>query len=204
MSCCQGSCSCGKGEKTPVEESIHLVQVSVSQDKIFGFDWMKNPEKLVLEEEVVEIRFKSNRKVFYRNRPGLELEKDDRVVVETDWGQDLGTVILSGKQAKNRFEKQSEKISKSQLGKISHKATTVDLELWLSAKKRERNSLLEARRVSSELGLEMSISDVEFQGDGRKAVVYFSASRSLDSQELAHRLSTSFSAKVEMGQTGII
>ncbi len=67
-----------------------------------------------MDEEVVEIRFKSNRKVFYRNRIGLELKKDDRIVVETEGGYDLGTVSLSGSLAGKRFDQQSEADDKSQ------------------------------------------------------------------------------------------
>jgi len=204
MSCCQGSCSCGKGDQFSVEQSIYLVQIASSQSVHSSFDWTKSPEKLVLEEEVVEVRFKSNRKVFYKNRMGLDLAKDDRIVVETEGGYDLGTVSLSGKLAGKRFEQQSGSNDKSQLANISRRATLEDLEHWLSAKKRERSSLLEARRISQNLGLEMSISDIEFQGDGQKANIYFSSKKSLDSQELVYLLSSAFKVKVEMNQTGII
>lgn len=187
-----------------MEQSTRLVQLASSQSVLSSFDWTKSPEKLVLEEEVVEIRFKSNRKVFYKNRMGLELAKDDRIVVETEGGYDLGTVSLSGKLAGKRFEQLSEAGDKSKLEKVSRRATLEDLELWLAAKKREREGLLEARRIAAELGLEMGIGDVEFQGDGRKAIVYFTADRALDFRKLVHRFDSAFGVKVEMSQTGTI
>lgn len=204
MSCCEGSCSCGKGNQSSMEQSIHLVQLASSQSVLSSFDWTKSPEKLVIEEEVVEVRFKSNRKVFYKNRMGLELAKDDRIVVKTEGGYDLGTVSLSGKLAGKRFEQQAETVDKSKLEKISRRATLEDLELWLTAKKQERNGLQEARRIAAELGLEIGIGDVEFQGDGRKAIVYFTTEKRLDFRELIRRFASAFGVKVEMSQTGII
>ncbi len=204
MSCCQGSCSCGKGDRTSVDENIRLVQLPTNQGILSSFDWMKGPEMLAVDEEVVEIRFKSNRKVFYRNRIGLELKKDDRIVVETEGGYDLGTVSLSGSLAGKRFDQQSEADDKSQLDRIYRLATQEDLDHWLTAKMREREGLLEVRRIASELGLEMGIGDVEFQGDGSRARVYFTAERSVNFQELGHRFASAFKVKVEMRQIGVI
>ena len=187
-----------------MEQSIHLVQLVDSQSMRSSFDWTKSPEKLVLEQEVVEIRFKSNRKKFFKNRIGLELAKDDRIVVETEGGYDLGTVSLSGKLAGKKFEQESEAGDISKLKKILRRATWEDLELWLTAKKKERKSLLEARRIAAELGLELAIGDVEFQGDGRKAIIYFTTEMSLDVRELVRRYASAFGVKVEMSQTGII
>jgi cell fate regulator YaaT (PSP1 superfamily) len=204
MSCCQGSCSCGKGDRSPVEENIHLVQLPTNQGVLSSFDWTNGPENLTVDDEVVEIRFKSNRKVFYSNRIGLELKKDDRIVVETNGGHDLGTVSLSGSLARKRFEQQSEADDKSQLKKIYRLATQDDIDIWLAAKKRERNSLQEARRIVSELGLDMGIGDVEFQGDGQKATLYFNAERREELGELVRLFASTLRVKVEMRQTGII
>ncbi len=165
---------------------------------------MKGPEMLAVDEEVVEIRFKSNRKVFYRSRIGIELKKDDRIVVETEGGYDLGTVSLSGSLAGKRFDQQSEADDKSQLDRIYRIATREDLDHWLTAKMRKREGLLEVRKIASELGLEMGIGDVEFQGDGSRETVYFTAERSVDFRELVHRFASAFKVKVEMRQIGVI
>lgn len=187
-----------------MEENIHLVQLPTNQGVLSSFDWTNGPENLTVDDEVVEIRFKSNRKVFYNNRIGLELNKDDRIVVETDGGYDLGTVSLLGSLARKRFEQQSEADDKSQLKKIYRLATQDDIDIWLAAKKRERNSLLEARRIASELGIEMGIGDVEFQGDGQKATLYFNAERREEFGELVRMFASTLRVKVEIRQTGII
>ena len=86
MSCCGGSCSCGKGNQSPVQENLTLVQMSTSQGMLSTHDLFKGLESFTVNEEVVEIRFKNSRKAFFRNLRGDILQKDDRVVVEVDGG----------------------------------------------------------------------------------------------------------------------
>ena len=203
MGCCEGSCSCGKGEQSPLEENAHLVQLSTNQGKLSTFEWMKGLKDLSVDEEVVEIRFKNNRTAFYRNRFGFTLSKDDRIVVEVEGGHDLGTVSLTGGLADKRFQQKNGYNNKSGLSKVYRKATQVDLDNWLRAKKRERDVLLEARKISNEMGLEMSISDVEFQGDGRKMTVYYTADSRVDFRELIRKYASAFKAKVEIRQVGV-
>lgn len=126
-----------------MEKNIHLVQLPTNQGLLSTFDWKKGPGDLAVDEEVVKIRFKNNRK-----------------------------------------------------------ASPMDLEKWMKAKKREREVLLEARRISSELGLKINISDVEFQGDGRKATVVYRAEGRVDFRELIRLYTAAFRVKVEMRQAG--
>ena len=203
MGCCEGSCSCGKGNQTPVEENIRFVQLPANQGKLPTFDAMKGLGNLVVDEEVVEIRFKNNRKLFFRNRPGLSVARDDRIVVEVESGHDLGTVTLTGSMADKQFRQKVPSGSKASLSKVYRKATKADLENWLKAKKRERDTLLEARKIAGNLGLSMSISDAEFQGDGRKVTIFYTSEGRVDFRELVRKYASAFGAKIEMRQIGV-
>ncbi len=200
MSCCGGECSCGKGNKTPAEESVHLVQLPASQGKLSGYDWGSGLKNLAVEEEIVEVRFKNMRKGFFKNRFGLELLRDDRIVVETDGGHDVGTVTLTGSTAAKQFDIKIESTNRSGLLRVYRKATGVDLENWLKAKREERDVLLESRKIASNMGLEMSISDVEFRSDGQEVSIFYTAGEGVDYRELVQKYASAFRVKVEMRQ----
>ena len=202
MGCCEGSCSCGKGSQSPVQENLALVQMSTSQGMLSTHDWMKDLGSFTVKEEVAEIRFKNNRKAFFRNPQGIRLNKDDRVVLETEGGHDLGTISLSGDLAEKKFEQKFISSHKSTLNQIYRKATSVDLDKWLGAKRRERNVLLESRSIARELGLEMSIGDVEFRGDGKKVTICYTADGRVDYRELIRKYATAFRVRIEMKQIG--
>ena len=153
MGCCEEGCSCGKGNQSPVQEHLTFVQMSTDQGMLSTTDWMRNLGSFTLEEEVLEIRFKNNRKIFCRNNQGIRLQKDDRVVVEVEVGHDLGTVSLSGELAEKQYELKSKGASKTSLQQIFRKATLLDLEKWLGAKRREREVLLESRKIANDLQL---------------------------------------------------
>jgi len=165
-------------------------------------DFFKGLETLTVDEEVVEIRFKNSRKAFFKNNRGDMLLKDDRVVVEVEGGHDLGTVSLTGELADRQFNQKTPGIKKSTLKQIYRKATAIDLENWLSAKRRERDVLLQSRSIASDLKLEMSISDVEFQGDGKKVTIFYTAENRVDFRELIRKYATAFRVKIEMRQIG--
>ena len=200
MGCCEGSCSCGKGNQSPEEENVHLVQMSTNQGLLPTFDWMKNLGSLTVDEEVIEVRFKNNRKDFFRNPVGISIAKDDRVVLEVEGGHDVGTVALSGAMAEKQFLQKKGKSSKNDLSKVYRKVTQVDTDNWLQAKRRERDVLMEARSIASSLGLEMSISDVEFQGDGKKVTIYYTADHRVDFRELIKKYASTFRVRIEMKQ----
>lgn len=201
MSCCGGSCSCGKNKGNLAEESIRLVQVPANDAKLPAFDWTKGMDLISVEVELVELRFKNNRKAFYRNIGGLALAKDDRILVESGDGHDMGTVSLSGKAARKRFEKSGAK--PSSLSKVIRRATERDLERWLNAKKREYGVMQEARKLAFSMGQEINITDVEFRGDGLRVRIYYTAAESVDLRGLVRKYTTSFGVKVEMYRNGI-
>jgi cell fate regulator YaaT (PSP1 superfamily) len=130
------------------------------------------------------------------------LKKDDRIVVEADGGHDLGTVTLTGDLAEKQFRQKEPSGEKDTLKKVYRKATQADLENWLNSKRRERDVLLEARRLAGEMSLSMSIGDVEFQGDGRRVTIYYTAENRVDFRELVKRYASAFMAKIEMRQIG--
>ena len=179
-------------------ENKHLVQFSDNLGMLTVNDWMNIPGALWIDEEVVEIRFKKNRKEFFRNRPGLSLERDDRVVVELEGGYDLGTVYQVGEAVNRLFEEEEGGKTKSELNKVHRKATKEDLQKWLDAKRKERDMLVQARRLSVEAGLRMNISDVEFQGDGRKATLYYTSGNSVDLKQLMRHHASAFQVKIEL------
>ncbi len=203
MACCEGSCSCGKGSLSPVQENLTLVQMTASQEMLSTHEWMTDLGSFTVKEEVVEVRFKNSRKVFYRNPQGIRLNKDDRVVLETEGGHDLGTISLSGDLAEKQFEQKHSSSHKSNLKQIYRKATEVDLDKWLDAKRRERKVWLESRSMAHALGLEMSIGDVEFRGDGKKVTISYTADGRVDFRELIRKYAIAFGVRIEMKQIGV-
>lgn len=201
MSCCGGSCSCGKNKESVAEEKISLVQLPAGEAVLPVFDWSKGMDHLSFDVELVELRFKNMRKVFYRNTGGLALDKDDRVLVESGDGFDLGTLSLSGKAARKRFEKSGGELST--LSNVSRRATERDLERWLKAKGREFEVLTEARKLALNMGHEMNITDVDFRGDGLRVRIFYTTAASVDLRGLLRKYSSSFGVKVEMYQNGI-
>jgi hypothetical protein len=202
MSCCSGGCGCGKRSHTPAQEQIFLAQLDTSRGMLATHDWMKGLSNLKVEEEVIEVRFKNNRKEFYRNGRMLRLKKDDRIVVDVEGGHDVGTVSLTGELARKRFEKNASGKQLSALNQVYRIANETDLEKWLDARKNDRQALLRCRELADSLGLQMSISDVEFRGDGKKITVYYTADGRVDFRELLKRLMAAFKMKIELRQIG--
>ena len=200
MSCCEGSCSCGKGNQTPAQENIHLVQLSTSQGMLSTFDWMKGLGNLTIDEEVVEVRFKNNRKAFFRNPHGLIIAKDDRVVVEVEGGHDVGTISLTGEHAKKQLQKKEAGLEKSSLRPAYRTANKADLETWLDARKHDRETLVKCRERAKYLQLDMRISDVEIRGDGKKVTIYYTTNGRIDLRELLKVCMNEFRMKIEFRQ----
>lgn len=202
MGCSEGSCSCGKGKKAPVQKNQRLIQMSPGQGMWSTEDLIQGLGSLKVKEEVLEVRFKNMRKDFFRNPHGFRLKKDDRVAVETEGGFDLGTIFLAGELAEKQYERKHSSHKKASLKQIYRKATEVDLEKWLSAKRMERTVLLESRSIADKLNLEMSIGDVEFQGDGKKVTVYYTADGRVDYRPLIREYVATFRTRIEMKQVG--
>ncbi len=202
MACCSGGCGCGKKASDPIVEQIYFAQLPSTSGMLPSHDWMKGFPTLKPEEEIVEVRFKNSRKEFYSNRRLLSLKKDDRVVVDAGGGHDLGTITLTGDLARKNYQKKMNHQDPGELNQVYRIAKEADLENWLSARKKDHEALKRSREVARDLGLEMSISDVEFRGDGRKLTVFYTADGRVDFRELLKKYMHEFNVKIEMKQIG--
>jgi len=152
--------------------------------------------------DVVEVRFKNSRKEFFRNTNGLSLNVGDVVAVEANSGHDIGTVSLTGELVRLQMKKRNQKIDSEEIKKIYRKAKQNDLDKWQEARSLETSSMYRARTIALSLGLEMKLSDVEYQGDKSKAVFYYTAEARVDFRELIKVLAEEFRVRIEMRQIG--
>ena len=150
--------------------------------------------------DVVEIRFKGSRKGFFRNTEQLDFTLDDLVVVQADTGYDVGHVSLKGELVKLQLKKKGLTERSEVIRDIHRVANERDIAKWEEAKEMEVKTQYKAREIAIELGLEMKISDVEYQGDKRKATFYYTAEGRVDFRELIKRLADTFKVKIEMRQ----
>lgn len=171
-------------------------------NKLEVFDWLAGMElSSVQQERIVEVRFKSTRKEFFRFGTDFSPIIGDSVVVESAHGFDIGAVSLTGELVAVQMKRKN--ISqKSQLLRVKTLATQAELDLWKTAQEKENDSMVQARKVARDLGLEMKISDVEYQGDGKKATFYYTSDGRVDFRELVKVLAGNFKIRVEMKQIG--
>ena len=155
------------------------------------------------DEEWVEVHFKNTRKGFFVNSLHLSLKKGDLVTVEASPGQDIGTVCTVGKMVELRMRKTGYNPAKNPRLKVFRIAKTNDLERFEEVRGREQETMIRTREITKELGLDMKISDVEFQGDGQKAIFYYIADQRVDFRQLIKRLAETFHIRVEMRQIGV-
>lgn len=169
--------------------------------KLNVYDWLKEIPKGIQKENIYEIRFKNTRKEYFVNSSGLRLGVGDIVAVEASPGHDIGIVSLGGQLVLHQLKKL--KISPSYDFKaIYRKAKPNDIEKWKEAIERETPTMIDARKISSRLNLNMKIGDVEFQGDKTKAVFYYIADERVDFRQLIRDLADKFRVRVEMRQIG--
>ena len=151
--------------------------------------------------DLVEVQFKNTRKAYFHNSEGLPLKKGDIVAVESNPGHDIGVVSLTGKlvplQMKHANLKANEEIRK-----IYRLARENDMERYAEAKAREHDTMIQSRQIAKDLGLEMKIGDVEYQGDGNKAIFYYIADERVDFRQLIKDLAAAFHVRIEMKQIG--
>ena len=172
--------------------------------KLDAYDWMKDMPFPDEKEPFyyVEIRFKYNRREFFSYEPDLELQEGDVVAVEAEQGHDIGIVSLIGEVV--RFQMQRKGISLSMtFKKVYRKARIQDIERWIQSIERENKTLTQTRQIIRDLQLEMKLDDLEFRGDGTKAIFYYTAAKRIDFRELIKILAERFRVKVEMKQIGI-
>ncbi len=169
--------------------------------KLKVYDWLHDVPEGALATDIVEIRFKNTRKDFYKNVNGLNLKIGDVVAVEASPGHDIGTVSLTGQLVYAQLNKY--RVSPDiEFKKIYRKAKPADVEKWKSSIAREPYTMLRARQIAEDLKLDMKIGDVEFQGDGTKAIFYYIADERVDFRELIKVFAEQFKIRIEMKQIG--
>jgi cell fate regulator YaaT (PSP1 superfamily) len=172
-------------------------------NKLNVYDWLSDielPENYV-PFNIVEINFKGGRKEYYRNTNNLELYNKDLVIVDSEMGYDVGSVSLKGELVKLQLKKRG--ITEEQVDKnIQRVATEKEIEKYQEAKFREAPILERARTIALQLGLAMKLSDIEFQGDNRKVVFFYTAENRVDFRELIKQYADEFKVRIEMRQIG--
>ena len=169
--------------------------------KLEVYDWLSgvNQEQF---NEFFEVRFKNTRKGIYRNASGQSIKTGDMVIVEAANGHDLGIVTLEGPIVGRQMKCKRINPETYEFKKIYRKAKQFDIERWQEAIAREHETMIRSRQIAAELGLEMKIGDVEFQGDGTKAIFYYIADGRVDFRQLIKVFAEEFRIRIEMKQIG--
>lgn len=171
-------------------------------NKLNTYDWFKDidlPENYT-PFDIIEIRFKGSRKEFFRNVNHFELYTGDAVVVESDLGHDIGHVSLTGELVRLQLRKAEMTEDNAAIKKIYRIATEADKEKYTEFKAKEPSTLEKARTIALELKLEMKLSDIEFQADGKKVIFFYTAEERVDFRELIKRYAADFKTRIEMRQ----
>ncbi len=169
--------------------------------KLSVFDWLSTIQAPKQNKcNFVEVRFKNDRKSYYNNANNLPLHIGSVVTVESNPGHDIGVVSLTGELVKIQMKKKH--FSEDAALKIYRVATQKDVEIWQDARKKEDQTKIQARKIAKNLGLEMKITDVEYQGDGSKATFYYTAEGRVDFRQLIKEYASSFKTKIDMKQIG--
>ena len=170
-------------------------------DKLNTYDWMADLPDNAIATDLVEVQFNPPRKGYYLNVNHLQLQKGDIVAVESSPGHDIGTVTMTGRLVHLQLKKANLKPG-TELKKIYRKARPVDMDKFNEAKAREHATMIESRQIALSLGLQMKIGDVEYQGDGNKAIFYYIADGRVDFRQLIKVLADRFHVRIEMKQIG--
>lgn len=181
-----GSCGCSKKQ----------------DNKLNTYDWLCDVPDAENATDYVEVQFKNTRKGYYVNNSKLPLEKGDVVAVEASPGHDIGTVTLTGKLVLLQMKKNNVRTEGVEPKKIYRKAKQSDLEKYEEAKSKEHETMIKSRQIAADLGLNMKIGDVEYQGDSNKAIFYYIADERVDFRQLIKVLAETFRVRIEMKQIG--
>lgn len=207
MAC--GSCSSGRGNSNAdgVPAGCNnngSCGTSGGCNKLNVFDWLGNMSLPQGQEpcDVMEIRFKNSRKEFFRNVNNLTLNVGDVVAVEASPGHDVGVVSITGELVRLQMKKKGVSFDSEEIKKVYRKAKQQDIDKWREAQALEVDTMYKARTLALRLGLQMKISDVEYQGDKSKAVFYYTADGRVDFRELIKVLAEEFKVRIEMRQIG--
>lgn len=165
-------------------------------------DWLSDLPENVSEGDLVEVQFKNTRKGYYHNVDHLPLKKGDKVAVDASPGHDIGEVTLVGMLVPKQMKKYRIDLSRYEIHNIYRIATEQDLQRAAEAHAKEQETMIRARQFAKDLGLEMKVGDVEYQGDGAKAIFYYIADGRVDFRQLIKVYAEAFRVRIEMKQIG--
>ena len=184
--CARGLCAKGVGR---------------SDHQLNTYDWLADVPGNAESTDLVEVQFKNTRKAYYHNVNGLDLKKGDWVAVEANPGHDIGVVSMTGRLVTSQIKKANLK-SADDIKKVYRFAKDTDMDRYREAKSREEATMIQSRQIAKDLGLQMKIGDVEYQGDGNKAIFYYIADERVDFRQLIKVLAETFHVRIEMKQIG--
>ena len=193
---CSRGCEVGRNEAGEVECTYRR-----GCCKLEVYDWLEgiNQEQY---NDYFEVRFKNTRKAIYKNGSGQSIKTGDLVIVEAANGHDLGIVTLEGPIVGRQMKSKRINPETFEFKRIYRKAKLFDIERWQEAIAREHETMIRSRQIAAELGLDMKIGDVEFQGDGSKAIFYYIADGRVDFRQLIKVFAEEFRIRIEMKQIG--
>ena len=196
-----GSCGTNNGSHSPGCGNNGSCSTG-SCNKLNVYNWLTD---MVLPEDykpfnIVEVRFKGSKKLFYKNVKGLELFTGDYVIVDSDIGYDVGQISLAGELVKLHLKKYGVEEDNAEMRNIQSIANESEIKKYQEFKDKEQKTLEEARTIALQLRLKMKISDIEFQGDGKKVTFYYTSEGRVDFRELIRRYASSFKSRIQMLQ----
>ncbi|MBO7140172.1 MAG: hypothetical protein J6W19_06360 [Prevotella sp.] len=196
--------------RTGCDRGLSHEAVGRQDRQLNTYDWLADvpgnhdfteDNSLAGASDLVEVQFKNTRKGYYHNVNHLPLKKGDIVAVEASPGHDIGVVTLTGRLVQLQVKKANLK-SEDDIKRIYRLARQVDMDKYREAKAREHDTMIESREIAVGLGLQMKIGDVEYQGDGQKAIFYYIADERVDFRQLIKDLAAAFHVRIEMKQIG--
>ena len=191
--------------KERVDKELGAPMMNRGACKLNEFNWMKDYEGVAVEGRplFVEVRFKNDHKDFYTYPEELDLHEGDLVAVEAAIGHDIGVVTLVGPLVERQMKRKRFRTPLEEMKKVYRRARANDVEKWLAAIALEDSTLYRTRTIAENLGLEMKLNDIEYQGDKTKAIFYYTADGRVDFRELIKKLAEEFHIRVEMRQIGV-
>jgi cell fate regulator YaaT (PSP1 superfamily) len=193
----------GRGCHKLIKDAADSVTcIDMGGNKLDTYNWLGEVPDAYQNCDIVEVRFKNTRKGYYRNVNELKLKKGDVVAVEASPGHDIGIVSLVGSLVLIQLNRNNVSPEGTEFRKIYRKAKSADIEKWNDSMALEFSTMIKSRKIAIDLKLEMKIGDVEYQGDGTKAIFYYIADDRVDFRELIKVLADQLKVRIEMKQIG--
>jgi cell fate regulator YaaT (PSP1 superfamily) len=193
----------GRGcHKLVKDTSESVICVDLGGNKLDTYDWLGDISGVYQNFDIIEVRFKNTRKSYFRNVNELKLKKGDVIAVEASPGHDIGIVSLVGSLVGMQLARNNIPLEGTEFKKIYRKAKPADIDKWNESMALEFTTMIKSRKIALDLKLEMKIGDVEYQGDGTKAIFYYIADDRVDFRELIKVLAEQLKVRIEMKQIG--